>query len=321
MTPTLSLTAGLRYDWNGGLTEKEGRIFNFDPTLYNYNESTDTITNPGFIIAGNNKNGTPGVSNTTLTGRQWGIAPRLGLAWQPPKFRWKSRRPHRLWYVLRPRSALHLLLTRLCNRHRYRRTLWREPAASLRDRAELPHGYSVQLLHSHLRRAGADGGDPFAPPTIAPNAYTGNLANPYTNVKSPAPTNPQSSDLVNYLPNIAKIENGGQPISLGVYDRANKLPYTFNYTLDIQWQPRNDIAIDIGYVGNVGRPSGYSGSLQSTRTSPTLATYSRREVHLRLLRFRAPIFRMDRHTAPTMKAEMSIIACRISDMRRNPSTI
>src|SRR5271168_2343664 len=26
-----------------------------------------------------------------------------------------------------------------------------------------------------------------------------------------------------------------------------------NQTLDIQWQPRNDIAIDIGYVGNLGR--------------------------------------------------------------------
>jgi hypothetical protein len=47
--------------------------------------------------------------------------------------------------------------------------------------------------------------------------------------------------------------NNGQPISLGVYDRANKLPYTINYTLDIQWQPRNDIAIELGYVGNLGR--------------------------------------------------------------------
>ncbi len=26
-----------------------------------------------------------------------------------------------------------------------------------------------------------------------------------------------------------------------------------NYTLDIQWQPRNDIAVELGYVGNVGR--------------------------------------------------------------------
>ncbi len=86
ITPTLSLTAGLRYDWNGGLSEKEGRIFNFDPKLYNYNEASDTIENPGFIIAGNNTNGTAGVSPTTLTGRQWGIGPRLGAAWQPEMF-------------------------------------------------------------------------------------------------------------------------------------------------------------------------------------------------------------------------------------------
>ncbi len=33
----------------------------------------------------------------------------------------------------------------------------------------------------------------------------------------------------------------------------NKLPYTYNYTLDIQWQPRNDLAIELGYVGNLGR--------------------------------------------------------------------
>ena len=89
VTPNLSLTAGIRYDWNGGLTEKYGRIFNFDPTLYNYNAPSDVITNPGFIIAGNNTNGTPGVSDTTLTGRQWGIAPRLGVAWQPEEFHGK----------------------------------------------------------------------------------------------------------------------------------------------------------------------------------------------------------------------------------------
>ena len=26
-----------------------------------------------------------------------------------------------------------------------------------------------------------------------------------------------------------------------------------NYTFDVQWQPRRDLAIDIGYVGNSGR--------------------------------------------------------------------
>jgi outer membrane receptor protein involved in Fe transport len=86
ITPTLSLTAGVRYDWDGGLTEKYGRIFNFDPTLYSYNVGTDTIANTGLIIAGNNANGTKGVSPTTLTGRQWGVGPRVGAAWQPGFF-------------------------------------------------------------------------------------------------------------------------------------------------------------------------------------------------------------------------------------------
>ena len=54
-------------------------------------------------------------------------------------------------------------------------------------------------------------------------------------------------------PNGGEIINNGQPISLGVYDRGNKLPYTFNYTLDLQWQPRSDLAIELGYVGNIGR--------------------------------------------------------------------
>ncbi len=86
ITPSLSLTAGVRYDWDGGLTEKYGRIFNFDPSLYSYDVGSDTIENSGLVIAGNNSNGTKGVSPTTLTGRQWGIAPRIGAAWQPGFF-------------------------------------------------------------------------------------------------------------------------------------------------------------------------------------------------------------------------------------------
>ena len=83
----LSLTAGLRFDWDGGLNEKYGRIYNFDPSRYAYDDVNDAITSNGFIIAGNNQLfPTKGVSDTTLTGRQWGFAPRLGLAWSPRKF-------------------------------------------------------------------------------------------------------------------------------------------------------------------------------------------------------------------------------------------
>ena len=79
--------SALRFDYHGGLTEKYGRMYNFDPSLYSYDEASDTITSNGFIIAGNNKLfPSKGVSNSTLTGRQWGIAPRLGVAWSPKMF-------------------------------------------------------------------------------------------------------------------------------------------------------------------------------------------------------------------------------------------
>ena len=92
------------------------------------------------------------------------------------------------------------------------------------------------------------------PATSAADA-AGNLGNPYGtgSLQFAAPKSPKSSDLSNYLPNLAAISDGAQPVSLGVYDRRSKLPYTYNYTLDIQWQPRNDLAIELGYVGNLGR--------------------------------------------------------------------
>ena len=79
------------------------------------------------------------------------------------------------------------------------------------------------------------------------------LANPWGPTLGPAPTgNP--ADITQYLPNRGSdSSNGAQLFSFATYNRTNKLPYTINYTLDIQWQPRNDLAIEIGYVGNLGR--------------------------------------------------------------------
>src|ERR1022692_3112953 len=243
----LSLTAGLRFDWDGGLTEKYGRIFNFDPSRYSYNAATDTLTSNGFIIAGNNKLfPTKGVSNTTLTGRQWGLAPRLGVAWSPRKFNDKV--------VVRAGSGLYY------------------------DRGE---------LYSYLSPGFAEGvinGGPFGvnqtPPYVNaqscqsdPNVYYYlgyiptcpssdgySLASPWGATLGPAPSgNP--ADITQYLPNTgvpgtgvaAGIAQGQQLFTFATYNRANKLPYTINNTLDFQWQPRNDLAIEIGYVGNLGR--------------------------------------------------------------------
>ena len=233
----LSLTAGLRFDWNGGLTEKYGRIFNFDPGRYSYDGTTDTITSNGMIIAGNNSLfPTKGVSNTTLTGRQWGFAPRVGLAWSPRKFNDKV--------VVRAGTGLYY------------------------DRGELFTYLSPGFA------AGVINGGPFGvnqtPPFVSTQSclnsanityYLGyiptcpapySLSNPWGTSLGRGPTgNP--ADINQFLPNEAQIASGAQLFSFATYNRANKLPYSINNTLDIQWQPRNDLAIDIGYVGNLGR--------------------------------------------------------------------
>ena len=39
----LAITAGLRFDWDGGLTEKNGNLLNFDPSKYSYDPTTDAF--------------------------------------------------------------------------------------------------------------------------------------------------------------------------------------------------------------------------------------------------------------------------------------
>jgi outer membrane receptor protein involved in Fe transport len=51
----LSLAGGVRFDYDGPLTEKYGNLFSFDPTRYSYDFNSDIIINDGFIVAGNNK--------------------------------------------------------------------------------------------------------------------------------------------------------------------------------------------------------------------------------------------------------------------------
>jgi hypothetical protein len=222
--PNLSVTAGLRFDYHGGLKEKNGRIFNFDPSQYRYDPVADTINSNGFIVAGNNPDfPTKGVSDSTLTGRQWGLAPRLGLAWSPKKFNDKV--------VVRAGWGLYY------------------------DRGELFTYLSPGFA------SGVIAGGPFGvnqtPPWVSSQACSiygysncSNFEAPWGPSLGPPPSgNPKFLN----LPNAGAIESGVPLFSFADYNRANKLPYSMNQTLDIQWQPRHDLAIDVGYVGNLGR--------------------------------------------------------------------
>jgi hypothetical protein len=80
----LTVDAGLRWDWDGPLVEQHGFLTNFDRQAYSYDAASDTVSNIGLIVAGNNKAfGSKGVSPSTLTGRQWGFGPRIGVVWSP----------------------------------------------------------------------------------------------------------------------------------------------------------------------------------------------------------------------------------------------
>ena len=254
----LTITAGVRFDWNGGLKEKNGNLLNFDPSKYAYDSTTDTITSNGLIVAGNNpKAGTPGVSPTTLTGRQWGFAPRIGVAWTPKMF--NSKLVVRAgWGIYYDRGELFSYLS---------------PGFTQNITTGGPFGINQQqpFVATQSCNIPADNCSPtlqnpwgtalVQPPgnasgVVLPNACT------MANFNNPSPVCPLAAQ--NTL--------NPTPFYLGAYARNNKLPYTMNSTLDIQWQPRNDLAIDIGYVNGLGRheiiPIPFNQSRIASPTNP-----------------------------------------------------
>ena len=215
VTSTLNLSLGVRYDYDGPLSEINGLLTNFRPDLYKYDFATDTIVNSGLVFPGNNRQfRTPGVSDSTLTGRQWGIAPRIGLAWSPSFIK---------NFVVRTGFGIYY----------DRGEFFSELSPSAGGGFNGPFGVTLE--------------PPFVVPQFATSA--GTFANPFQG--APAPSAGIAS-LTSQLPNLPALEGGAPPFLFGGYDSRNQLPYSENWTLDLQWQPFNTLTLTAGYVGNHG---------------------------------------------------------------------
>jgi hypothetical protein len=75
----LTLNAGARVDFNGGISDTQGRIANFDPTAFAANSLPCTVLAPcnppnGFVLLN------PG---QPLNPNRWLVSPRIGLSWRP----------------------------------------------------------------------------------------------------------------------------------------------------------------------------------------------------------------------------------------------
>ena len=159
-----------------------------------------------------------------MKNHQWGFAPRIGIAWAPTS-KLTVRAGYGIYY----------------------------------DRGE---------FFSYLSpSAGSGFNGPFgvtlAPPFVQPIsvAQGATLSQPFGTTLPPPPPATAAAFLA-YLPNLQQTACGYPgcwpsgnlygPFLFGGYDINNKLPYTQNWTLDLQFQPSNSWMFEAGYVGNHG---------------------------------------------------------------------
>lgn len=242
----LTLNLGLRWDWDGPLYEKDGLLTNFYPSDYNYNLATDsfgTLANGepaiGLVVAGNNKAfGFKNVSNSTLTGRQWMFAPRIGFAWSPSQLK---------NFVVRGGFGI------FADRGEYFSELSASAGLGIsgpfsvttQEPFTVPVNASCSTSTGNQCLANAPfGTKPLQPPPSTLNGVATLVHNQAALAGCDAPFTPTCAPDFNLTPAFDFLFGG--------YDPANKLPYSENWSLDLQWQPKNDVVLTLAYIGNHG---------------------------------------------------------------------
>jgi carboxypeptidase family protein len=254
----LTVTVGVRWDWDGPLYEKNGLLTNFYRKNYSYDPVGDVINNIGLVVAGNNKSfPTKGVSNSTLTGRQWGFGPRIGAVWSPSFLK---------NFVIRAGFGMYY------------------------DRGEFFTEFSPGAGGDISGPFGVTIAPPFVVQTFTPAATPptgpGTFSSPFgSGAPPPPPTSlagvaslvPNATQLVNTQTTFCNnngITSGCGPFFFGGYDPNNKLPYSENWNLDLQWQPFNTLLFNVAYIGNHGvhlvMPIPFNQARIATPQNPTL---------------------------------------------------
>ena len=238
LRPNLTVDLGLRWDWDGPLTEKNGLLTNFYPQNYSYTLSSDTINNIGLVIAGNNKQfcGTKSsfcASNSTLTGRQWLFEPRIGVAWSP--------------------SALKNIVVRAgFGLYADRGEFFTELSPSAGLGISGPFGVTTE--------------EPFTVPVTTSCTGQGCLSNNPFGTTAPPPPPSNLTGVAALINNQSQLSGCPEPVTptctptgfanfaflFGGYDPKNTLPYSENWSLDLQWQPYNSLVATVAYTGNHG---------------------------------------------------------------------
>ncbi|HVR24854.1 MAG TPA: TonB-dependent receptor, partial [Candidatus Polarisedimenticolia bacterium] len=240
----LTVNLGLRWDWDGPLNEINGLLTNFYPSDYKYNLASDsfgTLANGepgvGLVVAGNNKAfGFKGVSDSTLTGRQWMFAPRIGIAWSP-------------------KSLKNVVVRAGFGMYADRGEYFTELSASAGLGISGPFSVTTQ--------------QPFTVPIVATcNTPSGTgclTAGPFGTTTPPPPPN-NLNGVASLIYNQSQLSGCAEPVTptctptgfansdflFGGYDPKNKLPYSENWSFDLQWQAKNNVVLTLGYIGNHG---------------------------------------------------------------------
>ncbi len=241
---TVTINAGVRYEFFGLPTEVNGRIGNVDFAALT---NTENPVN-AFIVPKNVQNtGFPAIdaaiaasqrsdNNHTLNGQDWNnVAPRVGFAWVPGE-KWVIRGGYGLFYD-RPSAAF--INTVFSNYPFLREQEVTFPASAVPfngawSQQDPSFPFNRYLPNRVVRTAGANG------------TYQ---IRDGTNVTRGADGTPNPVDPATGLPTLGNI---AETFEFRAVDRDLKTPYVQQYNFGVQRELGNDLMLEVRYVGSKG---------------------------------------------------------------------